>query len=393
MTISSRNLAAGSRAAAQSGGSRGGEAPAPRRSSLLGLPLELLQEELAALGLEPYRARQLLAAIHRRGRRDLLAVTELPLVARKALAERYTLERPPLRERVVSRDGTAKYLFELLDGSSIETVDIPEGGRRTVCVSSQAGCALGCRFCVTGYWGAGRDLEASEIVGQVLAVREMGAIPPASLNLVFMGMGEPLLNLEAVHRSLRLLTGWLGWSRVTVSTAGVAPGIEAIARWPERPNLAVSLHAPDDERRAELMPINRRYPLGVLFEALRSYPATRHRPITFEYTLIDGFNDRLADVVATTKLIRGLHAKVNLIPLNPDPVLPAEMAPTPIAHAHELQRAFVERGVPCSVRRPRGDDVQAACGQLRAFARAPRGFPRAAARAQELTAGERQTSA
>ena len=356
------------------------EAPAPaldalpRRTSLLGLPLEELEAELSPLGLPRYRARQLFAAIHKRGERDLLSVTDLPSAVRRALAERYTLERPHVRERVVSRDGTAKYLFELHDGSSIETVDIPEDDRRTVCVSSQAGCALGCRFCVTGYWGAGRDLDASEIVGQVLAVRELGEIPSGSLNLVFMGMGEPLLNLDALQRSLRLLTEWLGWARITVSTAGVVPGIEAMARWQKRPNLAVSLHAPDDERRSELMPINRKYPLRVLFDALRRYPATRHRPLTFEYTLIEGFNDRLADVAATARLVRELPAKVNLIPLNPDPVLRG-MAPTPRARALELQRAFVERGIPCSVRRPRGDDVHAACGQLRAFAREPRGFP------------------
>jgi 23S rRNA (adenine2503-C2)-methyltransferase len=350
----------------------------PARANLLGLPLELLRAELAQLGLEPYRARQLHAAIHRRGARDLLDLTELPRDLRVALAARYSLERPAIRERLVSRDGTAKYLFELADGAGIEAVDIPDGDRRTCCVSSQAGCALACRFCVTGVWGAGRDLDASEIVGQVFAVREAGDIPPRSLNLVFMGMGEPLLNLEAVHRALRLLTEWLGWSRITVSTAGVVPGIEAMAAWPRRPNLAVSLHASDDERRSALMPINRKYPLAVLFDALRRFPATRHRPITFEYTLIEGFNDREADVAATVGLLRGLPAKVNLIPLNPDPVLPEGMRPTPMARALELQRGFVERGVPCSVRRPRGDDVQAACGQLRAFARAPRGLGPAA---------------
>jgi 23S rRNA (adenine2503-C2)-methyltransferase len=342
--------------------------------SLLGLTQELLQVELASLGLEPSRARQLLAAIHRRGVTDFASITELPAAVRAALSERYTLDRPLLRERLPSTDGTVKDLFELADGASIETVDIPDDDRRTVCLSSQAGCALACRFCVTGFWGAGRDLDAGEIVGQVLAVREAGAIPLHSLNLVFMGMGEPLLNLEAVHRSLRLLTEWLGWSRITLSTAGVVPGIEAMASWPHRPNLAVSLHAPDDERRSELMPINRKYPLAMLMETLRRYPATRHRPLTFEYTLIDGFNDALADVAATARLIRGLPSKVNLIPLNPDPVLPKGMSPTPLSRALALQREFVARGIPCSVRRPRGEDVAAACGQLRAFNREPRGF-------------------
>jgi 23S rRNA (adenine2503-C2)-methyltransferase len=361
------------------------------RSSLLGLPLELLEAELAGLGLEPFRARQIFAAIHRRGARDFLALTDLPLPLRTALAERFTLERPNVRERVRSRDGTVKYLLELGDGAGIEAVDIPDGRRRTVCVSSQAGCALACRFCVTGYWGAGRDLDAGEIVGQVMAVREAGAIPPRDLNLVFMGMGEPMLNLPAVHGSLLLLTEWLGWSRVTVSTAGVVPGIETMASWPHRPNLAVSLHAPDDERRSELMPIGRKFPLAALFEALRRFPATRHRPITFEYTLIEGFNDLPSDVAATARLVRGLPAKVNLIPLNPDPVLPDWMRPTPLDRALELQRAFVARGIPCSVRRPRGEDVQAACGQLRAFARPPRGFG-GARRPQLADPSARQTS-
>jgi 23S rRNA (adenine2503-C2)-methyltransferase len=350
------------------------ESTAAPRISLLGLPLPELRSELAHLELAPYRARQLLHAIHRRGERDFHALTELPLETRARLAERYTLDRPPLRERLVSRDGTAKYLFELGDGASIETVDIPEDRRRTICVSSQAGCALGCRFCVTGYWGAGRDLDAAEIVGQVLAVRELGRIETGSLNLVFMGMGEPLLNLEAVRRALLLLTEWIGWARCTVSTAGVVPGIDEMAAWRQRPNLAISLHAPDDERRSELMPINRKYPLAALFDALHRFAATRHRPLTFEYTLIHGFNDHVADVAATARLLRGLPAKVNLIPLNPDPVLPAGMTPTAFSRAHELQRAFVARGIPCSVRRPRGDDVAAACGQLRAFARPPRGF-------------------
>jgi 23S rRNA (adenine2503-C2)-methyltransferase len=352
----------------------GGERkPATMPLNLLGHSRQRLRHELAGVVDHAYRADQVHAAIHRRAVTDFAAMSELPASLRAALAERYTLARPAPREIQSSSDGTTKYLFELEDGAGIEAVDIPDGGRRTICLSSQAGCALACRFCVTGYWGAGRDLTAAEIVGQVMAIRERSGIEASRLNLVYMGMGEPLLNLEAVRESLLALSETVAWRRITVSTAGVVPGIEEMARWEERPNLAISLHAPDDERRDELMPINRKYPLDRLFDALAAYPTTRHRPLTFEYTVIRGFNDRVADVRAVVRRLSGLRAKVNLIPLNPDPVL-GDLAPPPWEVIERLQRELVQRGVACSVRRPRGDDVQAACGQLRAFARRPRGF-------------------
>ncbi|HVS15960.1 MAG TPA: 23S rRNA (adenine(2503)-C(2))-methyltransferase RlmN [Thermoanaerobaculia bacterium] len=341
--------------------------------NLLGHPLEALRRELSGVVDHRYRADQVHAAIHRRGVADFEAMSDLPSVLRAALAERYSLARPVPCEVRSSDDGTTKYLFELEDGAGIEAVDIPDGDRRTLCLSSQAGCALACRFCVTGYWGAGRDLTAAEIVGQVMAIRERGGLEASRLNLVYMGMGEPLLNLQAVRESLLVLSETIAWRRITVSTAGVVPGIEEMARWPQRPNLAISLHAPDDERRNELMPINRRYPLDRLFAALAAYPTSRHRPLTFEYTVIRGFNDRVGDLRAVARRLAGLRAKINLIPLNPDPVL-GDLAPPSWEVMERLQREVAQRGVPCSVRRPRGDDVQAACGQLRAFARAPRGF-------------------
>ncbi len=253
-------------------------------------------------------------------------------------------------------------------------MDIPDGDRRTLCISSQAGCALACKFCVTGFWGAGRNLTSGEIVGQVLAIQRASEIESAGLNLVFMGMGEPLLNLPALEASLAILTESISWRRITVSTAGVVPGIDAMASWEKRPNLAVSLHAPDDERRDQVMPINKSYPLAELLAAVARFPLEKGRKITFEYILIRGFNDRLADADRLAKLVRRLPAKVNLIPINPDPALGSSMVPPADAQVDRFRDRLREKGVLTTVRRRRGDDVSAACGQLRAFGRDPRGF-------------------
>ena len=259
-------------------------------------------------------------------------------------------------------------------GATIEAVDIPDGDRRTFCISSQAGCGLACRFCVTGFWGPGRNLTAGEILGQVLAIRRAGDLPPAGYNLVFMGMGEPLMNLDGVRGALDVLSETVSWRRITVSTAGVVPGIDAMAAWEHRPNLAISLHAPDDERRSALMPINRSYPIDDLVAALRRFPLERGRKLTVEYILIRDFNDALADADALARRLRGLRAKINLIPINPDPVLGEEMVPPDDARIDAFQARLDRRGMVATVRRRRGDDVSAACGQLRAFGRDPRGF-------------------
>ncbi len=342
---------------------------------LLGHSRERLALELAEIVDRPFRVDQIFRALHERRVRSFDEMTDLSLELRSALGERYTVERPSVVEQARSTDGTVKYVFGLEDGATIEAVDIPEARRRTVCVSSQAGCALACRFCVTGYWGAGRSLDAAEIVGQVLAVSESGDIDWDQLNLVMMGMGEPLLNLEAVKEALGCLCVRLPWRRVTLSTAGVIPGIEDMATWEMRPNLAVSLHAPDDERRTQLMPINRRYPLADLLDVLEHYPRSRSRSLTFEYTLIAGFNDSLSDADSLARIARRLPGtKINLIPQNPDPVLGPEMKPPPWSHCLAFSQRLVDRGIPASVRRPRGDDIGAACGQLRAPHRDPRGY-------------------
>lgn len=349
--------------------------PEPRLN-LLGLPRQRLAEVLEPHIDRPYRVSQIYRALYERGVEELGDMTELSKELRARLAGRFAVEVPQVATRHRSADGTVKYLFRLADGATIEAVDIPDGHRRTLCISSQAGCALACRFCVTGYWGGGRNLTAGEIVGQVMAVRRQPRADTHALNLVFMGMGEPLLNLEALRDALEILTGEISPRRITISTAGVIPGIEALAEWPRRPRLAISLHAPDDERRERLMPINRRYPLSELLAALARYPLGRREKLTFEYLLIRDFNDALEDADALARLLAGLSAKVNLIPLNPDPVLDPWMKRPERSRVEAFHRRLKGLGMTSTVRKQRGDDVSAACGQLRAPGRDPRGFRR-----------------
>ncbi len=346
----------------------------PPRPDLLGLTREQLAATLAPVLDRPFRVEQVYQALYARAARDFSEMTDLGKDLRAKLAERFRIGLPEVDERLLASDGTCKYLFRLHDGATIEAVDIPDrSGRRTFCISSQAGCALACTFCVTGYWGAGRNLTAGEIVGQVLAIRADRGLPMEGLNIVFMGMGEPLLNLESVKASLDILTEWISPYRITVSTVGILPGLEEMASWERRPNLAISLHAPDDARRTEIMPINRTWPLADLMAALRRYPLEKGRKITFEYILIGGLNDDIRDADRLVKLLNGVRAKVNLIPINPDPVLGERMVPPDDGAVDRFQERLRQRGLIATVRRRRGDDVSAACGQLRAFGRDPRG--------------------
>ncbi|MCP3959221.1 MAG: 23S rRNA (adenine(2503)-C(2))-methyltransferase RlmN [bacterium] len=346
------------------------------QQDLLGLPRRRLAEVLAPFIDRPYRTDQIYRALYERGAGEIGSITELGKELRAELAERFTIGLPEVATRHLSADGTEKFLFRLADGATIEAVDIPDGRRRTLCISSQAGCALTCRFCVTGYWGGGRDLTAGEIVAQVLAVGKQRRESGGGLNLVFMGMGEPLLNLGALGDALEILTEQISWRRITVSTAGVIPGIEELAGWRKRPRLAISLHAPDDDRRSRIMPINRRYPLADLLAALRRYPLDRRERLTFEYLLIRDFNDAPADADALVRLLSGLQAKVNLIPLNPDPVLDESMKRPRRTVVTAFRDRLTSKGMTATVRKQRGDDVSAACGQLRAPGREPRGFRR-----------------
>ncbi|HEX2253641.1 MAG TPA: 23S rRNA (adenine(2503)-C(2))-methyltransferase RlmN [Thermoanaerobaculia bacterium] len=363
--------------------------PAPRpaadpRPALLGLPRQRLAERLAPVVDRPFRVGQVYDALHRRGVADFASMTELSRELRDELDRRFRVGQPEIVERRPAADGTTKYLLRLADGATVEAVDIPApraatpGERHTLCISSQAGCALACAFCVTGFWGAGRNLTAGEIVGQVLAaaprLEGRGRELPESLNIVFMGMGEPLLNLAAVRDALEILTERISWRRITVSTSGIVPGIEEMARWERRPNLAISLHAADDALRTRIMPINRTWPLADLLAALERYPLEKGRRITIEYILIRGLNDAPEQADLLARRLARFPAKVNLIPINPDPVLGAAMVPPEPAAVDAFHRRLKQRGLVSTVRQPRGDDVSAACGQLRAFGRDPKGF-------------------
>ncbi len=351
------------------------------RPNLLDFTLKELREFLRPWVDRPFRAKQIFRALHHRRVTDLQGVTELSLSMRQDLEMHVRVEMPSLVRSQRSADGTVKGLFELEDGASIEAVDIPDGRRRTFCISSQAGCPLGCKFCVTGFWGAGRDLTPGEIVSQVYTllgqedtreVHETGDLP--GINVVFMGMGEPLLNAGAVRTSVELLAETIAPRRMTLSTIGILPALEEMISWPVRPNLAISLHAPDDARRTKIMPVNRTHPLRDLMALLHRFPLAKGRQITFEYILIRDFNDQPEAARALVRLVRGLPAKVNLIPINPDPVLGDEMKPPAPSTVLAFQQELKQRGVFTTIRRQRGDEVSGACGQLRAFARDPRGF-------------------
>lgn len=343
------------------------------RPNLYGKTLAELRELMEPVLGQAYRADQVYRALYWRDAPDFAAMSELGKNDRARLAELFRLERPAITQRHLSADGTEKVLFTLRDGATIETVDIPDRNRRTLCLSSQAGCALACRFCVTGFWGAGRNLEPGEILAQVFALQKSLPLRDESINLVFMGMGEPLLNLPALRAACEILLEQISWRRITVSTAGVVPGIEELASWPRRPALAISLHAPDEARRSELMPINRKYPLAELIAAARAFPLTAQERITFEYIPFAGFNDSLADASLLARLLAGLRAKVNLIPLNEDSVLPADLVPSPPEQVAAFQQRLEEKGLLATIRRRRGSEISAACGQLRSPSRPPRG--------------------
>ena len=336
--------------------------------NLLGKSVAELREFLAALGEPPYRGAQIYHAIYAERKFDFAAMTSLPAPLRHRLAREASIALPRIARRYLSSDGTVRYVLSLPEGkpASVEAVFMPEENRQTICISTQAGCAVDCRFCLTATLGLVRNLTAGEIVGEVLVALEdnRGALKPQT-NIVLMGQGEPLLNYDAVLAALRILLDQnavaIAPRHAALSTSGIVPGIQRLALEKVRPNLAISLNASSHEQRDRIMPINRKYPLDKLLEACRQYPLKPREWLLFEYVLLGGFNDSPDDARRLVKLLANIRAKVNLIPWNPGD-LPHKRPER--ARVGEFQRILIEKGIPCFVRDSRGQDVMAACGQL-----------------------------
>src|SRR5579864_1223120 len=315
-----------------------------------------------------YRAKQLYEAIYRGQVSDFVQITALPALLRQELAGSHSLGLPEIAQVYQSGDGTRRYLLRLEDGRTVETVLMPENERDTICISSQVGCPVDCKFCLTALLGLERNLTSGEIVGQVLLVCRENQLRQdgGRLNIVMMGQGEPLLNLANVLKATRLLLDPQGFAlsprRITISTAGIIPKIEELGRETVRPKLAISLNASTEEMRRELMPITRKYHLKDLLEVCRGYPLRPWEKLTFEYVLLKGVNDTDADARRVIKLFARLNCKVNLIALNPGPEIPYQ---TPDPERVTAFQQIVRRVFPCFVRKPRGLDIYAACGQLK----------------------------
>ena len=355
---------------------------------LLGLDLEELTRLVEEAGQPSYRARQLFHSLYRERVDTLDEASTLPKEFRSGLADGGVLVGlPALFKKFVAADGTVRYLLRLSDGETVETVWMPEGDdgeagdgseaglessqrswrRATICVSSQVGCAVNCQFCLTALLGVKRNLSAGEIVGQVIRVlRDQNVSPPNHrVNLVFMGMGEPFLNFESFIKAVRLLVEGVGIpeARMTVSTAGIVPRIYDLGLEKARPKLAISLNAPNDDLRTRLMPINKKWNLEKLMTAAREFPLRSREKLTFEYVLLNSVNDSAQHARELVELTRGLKAKINLIALNPGPGI-AFATPEESAVLN-FQKILVDSGLPAFIRRPRGRDIYAACGQLK----------------------------
>ncbi len=335
-------------------------------TNLFGLDRPALEALLAERGEPAFRARQVYAWLYARRARGFDAMTDLGRELRARLGAEFELRWPALQARQESRDGTVKSLFRLDDGATIESVFIPEERRRTICISTQAGCPLACAFCLTGITGYKRNLKPWEILGQVAHVMSEAPEQDLPWNVVVMGMGEPLLNYDATLQALRIVMDRDGFGvpprRVTLSTVGILPALERLMQEPVRPSLAISLHASNPELRRRLMPIEEKYALNDVLAAARRYPAPSGGRVTFEYVLLRGVNDTRAHAAELARLLRGFAGKVNLIPLNPAPEVPFQ-APDP-ADVSAFCGVLAAARVTVSVRRARGQDILAACGQL-----------------------------
>lgn len=334
---------------------------------IAGYSIAELADLVVELGQPKFRAKQLFNWIHRVNEFDPRKMTNIPASLSGLLLERFTIAQLHQEVCRTSEDGTEKYLFRLGDDQHIETVLIPEADRNTLCVSSQVGCAMGCTFCATGKGGLARNLTTAEIVGQVLKVQQYLGTERPITNVVFMGMGEPFANYPNLVKAIKLLNDPeglnIGMRRITISTCGIVPKIIEFAKDLPQVGLAISLHAASDDKRAGVMPITRKYPLSQLMSACRRYAELTNRRITFEYALIGNFNDTSDDLDSLVRLLAGLPAHVNIIPVNP------------VDHKYKrpskkqvtcFVESLVGRGIAASIRQERGLDIEAACGQLRA---------------------------
>jgi 23S rRNA (adenine2503-C2)-methyltransferase len=349
--------------------------------NVLGKSVDDLRALVSAMGEPAYRGAQIYHALYAERRFDFASMSNLPSALRERLAAEAAIVLPTIVRRYRSSDGTVRYVLKLGDqgasdpapaswarakDATVECVFMPEENRQTICISTQAGCAVDCRFCLTATLGLIRNLAPGEMVGQVLvALEENRAELKPQTNVVLMGQGEPLLNYEAVTAALRILLDPNGMAispkHVTLSTSGIIPGIERLAQEKLRPKLAISLNASSDEQRDEIMPINRKYPIAKLLEACRRYPLRSWEHITFEYVLLGGFNDSPEDARRVAKLAANLRVKVNLIPWNPGDLPYEKPEPTRV---EEFRKILTDKGVATFVRYSRGQDVMAACGQL-----------------------------
>ena len=336
------------------------------RIGLHELEREEIADALEARGVARFHGRQIFQWIYRRGVTDFAAMTNLSRDLRASLADAFDIAAPAVVSAARSEDGTTKFVLALADDAHIEAVYIPDTPAQTFCISTQVGCAMACAFCLTGRMGLIRQLSAGEIAGQVRVLARETGLLGTPFNIVLMGMGEPLHNYDATMKALRIVMDAEGLAvpprRVTLSTVGLVPALQRLAAEPVMPNVAISLHATTDEARSRLVPINRKYGLADLLDACRALPATKQRRLTFEYVLLSGVNDTPEDARRLAGLLDGLKAKVNLLPLNAAPAIPFERPSDERVSA--FARILAERGVTVSVRRSRGRDIRAACGQL-----------------------------
>ncbi len=337
------------------------EAP---KTNLVGLTKSAIAAYFVGLGAKAFHGRNVLKWIHKHGVIDFDAMTDVPQKLRDQLKQQAEIVVPKIALVQPARDGTTKWVLELADGQHIETVHIPEDSRDTICVSSQVGCALDCSFCSTAQQGFNRNLTTDEIIGQVwLATRELGRIPT---NVVMMGMGEPLANIDNVVPAMDLMQEDLAYmiskARVTLSTSGIVPALNRLRDLSDV-SLAVSLHAPDNELRDQLVPINRKYPLEQLIPACKNFISSdKRRKITWEYVMLDGVNDSISHAKALIRLLQGVPSKVNLIPFNPFPG--SDYRTSPEERVEAFRQRLKRAGIIATTRKTRGEDIDAACGQL-----------------------------